>query len=84
MSGLSSVNNSTLLPDPQSTQRRTRRRFDDSHERDSDEDDTDDEDQYEVDFTQNFWESRRVLQEMIAEDVLDENQMMDDDDASAG
>jgi hypothetical protein len=38
---------------------------------DSDDDDTVGEDNYDVDFSQNFWEARRQRQQLIEDDVLE-------------
>jgi hypothetical protein len=38
----------------------------------SDEEDTDNEDNYQVDFSENFWQSREELQEMVQNDLVDE------------
>jgi hypothetical protein len=39
---------------------------------DSDEDDTENKDNYQVDFSENFWQSREELQEMVQNDLVDE------------
>lgn len=70
------VDEDFLFPNPQQQQRarasrrrRTRHGNEDEEvdEVDSDQSDTDQEDQYEVDFTQNFWQSRHERQSMIEE-----------------
>jgi hypothetical protein len=63
ISGLSGNTDST-----RSTRRR--RRLTDE-EVDSDDDDTVGEDNYDVDFSQNFWEARRQRQQLIEDDVLE-------------
>jgi hypothetical protein len=61
-------NNSTIFSEQSRSSRRATRQSNDGNG-DSDDNDTVDEDTYKVDFTQNFWESPRIQQEIVAETV---------------
>jgi hypothetical protein len=84
ISGRSGISTLTQSIQAQPSHRRvtTRATVLSSEEKDSDDDDTVEEDEYVVDFTQNFWESRRQLQEMVREDVFDDDMLGSEGDVS--
>jgi hypothetical protein len=80
VSGLSSFGNSETTSRSDRRRRTSARlRNQIEEENDSDDGDTDNEDNYEVDFTQNFWQSRRELQSLIEGEYCDD---LDEDDNS--
>lgn len=77
LSGVSSLGNSqgtthSSQSNRINSQRQRTRLSSDNDAHDSDEDDTEAEDEYEVNFSEIFWQRRRELQEMVEEDLIDE------------
>jgi hypothetical protein len=76
LSGISSLGNSQATTSWSQANRVNRqgqrtRLSTENYAHDSDDNDTEAEDEYKVNFSENFWQSRRKLQEMVEEDLVD-------------